>query len=113
MTGSRILIAALFGLFLFGVSGGSAQDSGDLGDLGIRVRQENVDSYWMENRTWAEYGYRPTQTTSVKQFTNLPSYFAGKDYYSYGTTPPEITPKWIVGRTDKDAVQMTKYGTWH
>jgi hypothetical protein len=113
MTRSRILIVAALGLLMLGVSGGSAQDSGDLGDLGIRVRQQNLDSYWLENRTWAEYGYRPTQLTTVNRFTNLPSVFAGKDYYAYGTTNPTITPKWIVGRTSKDAVQMTKYGTWH
>jgi hypothetical protein len=109
----KTLFVAVFAFAALFASGGSAQDDEGLGDLGIRVRQQNLDSYWLENRTWAEYGYRPHVTTNVTRFTNLPSVFAGRNYYAYGTVPPVITPQSIVGRPAKADIQMTKYGTWH
>ena len=105
-------LAVVFSVFLFCGSHGTAQDD-TLGDLGIRVRQQNLDSYWLENRTWAEYGYRPHVTSHLTPFTSLPSPYAGKNYYSWGTNEPAATMNDILGRSSKSDIQMTKYGTWH
>lgn len=113
-----ILVAAIVAV-VFGVSGGTAQEgrtrSGEstLGDLGLRVRQENLDSYWLENRTWAEYGYRPHAMTHQTRFTSLPSPYAGRNYYAWGDQPQAHRIYESVGRPYKEDVQLSKYGLWH
>lgn len=109
----KFILAALFGALVFGATGGSAQDESGLGDLGIRVRQQNLDAYWLNSKQWMEYGYRPHVTANMTPYTNLPSVFAGKNYYSYGMNNPTVTVRDILGRNSKDEIQMTKYGTWH
>ena len=42
---------------LFFMSKGSAQQD-TVGDFGLAVQQDNLDSFWLDNRNWAWYGYR-------------------------------------------------------
>ena len=104
-----LVIAALW------VSGGSAQQDA-VGPQGVAVnlavRQDDSDAYWLDTNTWLEYGYRPHAVTPPTRFASaLPSYFAGKSGYSFGTIQPSENAPWEGGTSTK--FQMTKYGTWN
>lgn len=111
---SRFLFAVTFFLVLgFGATPwGTAQDAGQFGadDLSEAVRNQDLDSYWLEQRKWAAYGYRPQIKGKITSFDNLPSYSAHKNYYSYGGELPQPT---LANPYDKKSIQLTKYGTWH
>lgn len=107
-----LLSAVVFSLVIC-ASSGMAED-GTLGDLGLRVRKERLDSYYLDHRIWEQYGYRPYATTQIRRFeSSLPTYTAGKDYYSYGTMLPVPSAEKIGAASSKRSIQLTKYGTWH
>ena len=108
----KAFVLTILSSTLICVTGRSA-DEDTLGDLGIRVRQQNLDSYWLNTKPWMEYGYRPHVTSNLTRFTSLPSVFAGRNYYAYGTNPGFGTSADSLGTLNKDDIQMTKYGTWH
>ncbi len=108
-----VLVLPLLCVFWFGVSpSGIAQEEGNFGadDLSQAVRSQDLDSFWLEQRKWMAYGYRPQVKAKLTPFTNLPAYSAGKNYYSYGIDLP--TPS-LENPYDKKRVQLTKFGTWH
>lgn len=92
---------------------GTAQDDAaqfGADDLSSAVRSQELDSYWLDQKKWMAYGYRPHIQANLAPFTNLPSYTANKNYYSYGTDLPAPS---LENPYDKASVQLTKYGTWH
>ncbi len=103
----------LLALFWFGAaSSGTAQDIYGIpaDNLSRAVQRQDLDSFWLEQRKWMAYGYRPRVKAHLTPFTNLPSYSAGRNYYSYGVDLPAPSLK---NPYDKKSVQLTKYGTWH
>jgi hypothetical protein len=106
------LVLSVAAATLFTVSGGSAQQ-GDVGDYGLTVRQDNLDSFWLDQRNWLSYGYRPYEKAHVSRFMGgMPSWTssAGKGY-SFGMNESAGDAPWEGGPPTK--IQMTKYGTWH
>lgn len=106
------LLSAVVFFLAISATSGVAQE-GTLGDLGIRTRKYDLDGYWMDSNTWQEYGFRPYVKTHIKQFAGLPSYFGGKDDYSYGTETPPVLVSNLDAASSKRRIQLTKYGTWH
>ncbi len=92
---------------------GRAQDTAaEFGadDLSRAVHQQDLDSYWLDQRKWMAYGYRPHLKANYRHFTNLPDYSPNHNYYSYGITYPAPPLK---DPLNKKHIQLTKYGTWH
>jgi hypothetical protein len=112
----QFLVAAFIGLMAI-VAVGWAQDGQNLGrrDLGLKVRRQGLDAYWLDTHTWQEYGYRRHIKTPDKPWMNFPSYFAGLPDYASGTSNPfPGQAEFDTGNSDsKRRIQMTKYGTWH
>lgn len=80
------------------------------GDLSEAVRKQDLDSYWLDQKKWMAYGYRPQIKAKATPWAKYPSYFAGKDSYTYGSDLPAPNLK---NPYDKKNIQLTKYGTWH
>ncbi|MCA9068200.1 MAG: hypothetical protein KDA84_04720 [Planctomycetaceae bacterium] len=89
-----------------------AQGAGEFGadQLSQAVRSQDLDSYWLDTKKWMAYGYRPQLKDKVTPWAKGPSYFSGKDSYTYGSDLP--TPS-LKNPFDKKNIQLTKYGTWH
>lgn len=104
---SIVMGAALVGLVLFCLSS-SAQIAVD--DLSRAVDSQDLDSYWLDQRMWTEYGYKPHASAQPTRFTNLPSYFAGKNYYASGINMP--TPS-MMDPLNKNSTQIIGPGVWH
>jgi hypothetical protein len=107
-TTTVLLMFALCGVSLSGI----AQDAGEFGadQFSRAIRSQDLDSFWLDQNMWMQYGYRPRFNTQLTPFTNLPSYSAGQNDYSYGTTLPAPS---VANPLDKKSIQLTKYGTWH
>lgn len=104
-------ILALSLVVLLAVSGGSAQE-GSVGDLGQTVRQDDLDSFWLDSRLWAFYGYRNYSKVHTTRFAgNMPSWSSGASSYSFGMNEPAGNAPWEGG--PKAPFQMSKNGTWH
>ncbi len=99
-------------LALFWVSGGSAQQD-SVGDLGLAVRQGDLDAYWLDTREWYWYGYRPYTKAHLSRFApEMPTWStARRGGYSYGINESPGDAPWEGG--PKATFQLTKYGTWH
>ena len=108
----RLIVLAL--LILAGwccvSSSGTAQEAAGGDDLTGAVDKQDLDSYWLDQNMWAEYGYRPHVKAQVTPFVNLPTYGHSTGAYAYGTDLP--TPS-LQNPYDKTKIQLTKYGTWH
>ncbi len=80
-------------------------------DLEGIVQQQNLDSYWMSERMWHEYGYRShVNMQKTKWPGKLP---AGMKNYYYGPSW-QIKDKLDLGDPEaKFKVQWGKDGTWH
>jgi hypothetical protein len=109
---TKALVLSLAAATVLWVSGGSAQQ-GSVGDLGLTVRQDNLDSYWLDQRNWISYGYRPYSKVHLTRFMgNLPTWSsAGGKGYSFGINESAGDAPWEGGPPTQ--FQMTKYGTWH
>jgi hypothetical protein len=108
---NRILIPALAIVVLFSVSSGSAQQD-SMGDTGLTVRQDDLDSFWLDTHNWYWYGYRPYTHVHTTRFAgSLPTWNAGKSGYSFGITEPAGNAPWEGG--PNVPFQLTKGGTWH
>jgi hypothetical protein len=107
----RVLLLSVSAAALLCVSGGAAQQD-SVGDLGLTVRQGDLDSFWLDQRNWLSYGYRPYTKVHLTRFMgNLPSWSAGRNSYSFGMNESAGDAPWEGGPPTK--FQMTKYGTWH
>jgi hypothetical protein len=105
------------------VSGGSAQQptgtaQDSVGDLGLAVRQDDLDAYWLDTREWYSFGYRPYAKVHLSRFApGLPSWSspaaATTGGYSFGINEQwgDTSAPWQGGQPEK--FQLTKYGTWH
>lgn len=114
---STTLIVAFLAITLLFFAGATAQIDvppvDTMGDLGMRSRSEDLDSYWLDTSTWAFYGYRPHQQAAQTRFMGtLPSYFDGKNYYSSGMNPPQTSAP-LSGGLNLNNVQIENNGTWH
>ncbi len=80
-------------------------------DLQQIVQKQELDSYWLDQRMWYEYGYRPhVDMQRVHWPTKLPKSL--KPYY-YGPSW-KIKDKLDLGDPKaKFAIQWGKHGTWH
>lgn len=107
-----LLLALLIVIFAGVTRSVIAQGAGEFGadQLSQAVRSQDLDSYWMDTKKWMAYGYRPQLESKVTPWAKYPSYFAGKDSYTYGSDLPAPTLK---NPFDKKNIQLTKYGTWH
>lgn len=118
-----ILLLLAVGIFVF-VSGGSAQQStsplqgsgtrqDSVGGLNIAVRQDDLDSYWLDTQNWYWYGYRPYTKVHISRYaSSLPTWSAGsREGYSFGMNETAGNASWEGGPPAK--FQLTKYGTWH
>mgnify|MGYP007073334118 FL=1 len=77
-------------------------------DLGAIVQQQHLDSYWLDQRMWYEYGYRPQVKMQRLHYPNyLPDgYYVGPDW--------TIKDKLELGDpAAKYKLQWGKDGTWH
>jgi hypothetical protein len=108
---AAVLALAIVAMIM--VSGGSAQQD-SVGDLGLAARQDDLDSYWLDTRVWAEYGYRPYAKVHTTRFmSSLPSNWTGRTSYSWGMNSPSTLSAPWEGGPSTGPVQLTKYGTWH
>jgi hypothetical protein len=108
---SKVLIPALAIALLLSASGGSAQQD-SMGDTGLTVRQDDLDSFWLDTHNWYWYGYRPYTHVHTTRFAgNLPTWSAGKSGYSFGINEPAGNASWEGG--PNVPFQLTKQGTWH
>jgi hypothetical protein len=110
------MILLALGAAVLWVSRGSAQQNG-VGTQGVATnladRQDDSDAYWLDTRTWLEYGYRPHATAPPTRYASaIPSYFAAsRGGYSFGINESAGDQPWEAGAPDK--FQMTKSGTWN
>ncbi|HEV8071243.1 MAG TPA: hypothetical protein VGP76_26245 [Planctomycetaceae bacterium] len=108
---NKILIPAFAIVFLLGASGGSAQQD-SMGDTGLTVRQDDLDSFWLDTHNWYWYGYRPYTHVHTTRFAgNLPTWNTGKSGYSFGINEPAGNASWEGG--PNVPFQLSKGGTWH
>lgn len=71
MTRSNTVILLLLGtVTLLWVSGGSAQQD-SVGGLNNVVRQDDLDSYWLDTNNWYWYGYRPYTKAHISRLCRL------------------------------------------
>jgi hypothetical protein len=104
-------IPALSIVLVLCASAGSAQQD-SVGDLGLDVRQQDLDSFWLDTNNWYWYGYRPYTHVHTTRFAgNLPTWSAGKSGYSFGITEPTGNAPWEGG--PNVPFQLSKSGTWH
>src|SRR5262245_903300 len=114
---STILVVAFLATTFWHLAAATAQIDvppvDTMGDLSMRSRNEDLDSYWLDTSTWAFYGYRQhLQTYQTRFMSQLPSDFDGKNYYSWGMNQPQtIAP--LSGGLNLNNVQIAKNGTWH
>src|SRR5579864_1702133 len=54
----KAIVLSVLATILVCVTGGRAQQD-SIGDLGLTVRQDDLDSYWLNTQNWLSYGYRP------------------------------------------------------
>jgi hypothetical protein len=118
-----ISVASLALVSLAFVSGGSAQDSsqysgtqpGSVGGLNNTVRQDDLDSYWLDNQNWYWYGYRPYTKVHLSRYApGIPSYYSSEGTqggYSFGINESAGNAPWEGGPPVK--FQLQKNGTWH
>jgi hypothetical protein len=118
-----ISFASLAVVSLAFVSGGSAQDSsqysgtreGSVGGLNNTVRQDDLDSYWLDSQNWYWYGYRPYTKVHLSRYApGIPSYYSAEGTrggYSFGINESAGNAPWEGGPPVK--FQLTKNGTWH
>ena len=108
---NKVLIPAFAIVFLLSASGGSAQQD-SMGDTGLTVRQDDLDSFWLDTQNWYWYGYRPYTHVHTTRFAgNLPTWNAGKSGYSFGINEPAGNASWEGG--PNVPFQLSKAGTWH
>jgi hypothetical protein len=108
---TMLLVAVLALLWM---SRGSAQQE-SLGDTGLTVRQDDLDSFWLDTNNWYWYGYRPYAKAHVTRYApGLPAWSAttpDRGGYSFGITEPAGNQPWEGGPSPK--FQLSKGGTWH
>jgi hypothetical protein len=119
-----VLLLAVVSLVF--VSGGSAQDSvqssqysgtrpGSVGGLNNTVRQDDLDSFWLDNQNWYWYGYRPYAKVHMSRYApGIPGYFASggtRGGYSFGINESAGNAPWEGGPPVN--FQLQKNGTWH
>jgi hypothetical protein len=117
------IVALLAVMSLAFVSGGSAQDSsqysgtqpGTVGGLNNTVRQDDLDSFWLDNKNWYWYGYRPYTKVHLSRYApSMPTWYTpsrADSGYSFGINESAGNAPWEGGPPGK--FQLTKYGTWH
>jgi hypothetical protein len=108
-----LIVLFVVAVALLWISRGSAQQD-SVGDLGLTVRQDDLDSFWLDNRNWYWYGYRPYTKIHISRFDpSLPTWSsaAASGGYSFGINEPAGNASWEGGPATK--FQLTKYGTWH
>jgi hypothetical protein len=91
----------------------SAAQPGTLGDMRVRVHKENLDSFWLEQSMWQQYGFRPYVTLHVHQFGGRLANSAYPGFTFYGITMPAVSAKAINAESSKRRIQLARYGTWH
>jgi hypothetical protein len=108
------IVLAVAAASLFFMSRGSAQQD-SVGDFGLTVRQDDLDSFWLDNRNWAWYGYRSYIKAPSRFAPSLPTWSsaaaATSGGYSFGINEPAGNQPWEGGPTPK--FQLEKNGTWH
>jgi hypothetical protein len=107
-----LVVAAVSLVFM---SRGSAQQD-SMGDTGLSVRQDDLDSFWLDTHNWYWYGYRPYTKAHISRFApSLPTWSsaaaANTGGYSFGMNEPAGNASWEGGPTTK--FQLDKNGTWH
>jgi hypothetical protein len=100
---------------LFWTSRGSAQQE-TMGDAGLSVRQDDLDSFWLDTHNWYWYGYRPYTRDHLSRYApGLPTWNSAAASttggYSFGINEPAGNEPWEGGPTPK--FQLGKDGTWH
>lgn len=114
---STILIIVMLAGVLSHVAGVPAQEEAPpvdtMGDLSLRARNEDLDSFWLDTNSWAYSGYRQNMKTNQSRFMGgLPSYFDGKNYYSWGMNQPDMSSAPLSGGLNLNNVQINNNGTW-
>jgi hypothetical protein len=97
-------------------SGSAQQTSGtrrdSTGDLGLTVRQDDLDSFWLDTNNWYWYGYRPYTKVHLSRYApGLPTWNTPGAGYSFGINEGAGNEPWEGG--PKVPFQLTKHGTWH
>jgi hypothetical protein len=115
MTRSKTFIVALIAVAALWMSPGAAQQD-SVGDLGLTVRQDDLDSFWLDSHNWYWYGYRPYTKAHISRFdSSLPSWSSAAASatggYSFGINEPPGNASWEGGPNTK--FQLQKNGTWH
>ena len=117
------LVASLAVVSLVFVSGGSAQDGpqysgtqpGTVGGLNNMVRQDDMDSFWLDTHNWYWYGYRPYTKVHLSHYApGIPGYYASEGTrggYSFGINESAGSAPWEGGPPEK--FQLQNNGTWH
>src|SRR5262245_54300234 len=105
-----LVLAFIFAAFAF-VSDGSAQYA-DPGNVGLADPNDDYDSYWLDNRVWLFYGFRPHTTKATRFEPSLPTWATGKQGYSFGMNQSPSDKPWY-GTSAEYPVQLPKAGTWH
>jgi hypothetical protein len=108
LTALMFLMIVLCAFTPAGMGQGASEFGAD--QLSNAVKNQDLDAYWADSTRWMEYGYRPQVKANITPWSTAPSYFAGKDNYSYGTDLPVPS---LANPLEKKSVQLTKYGTWH
>jgi hypothetical protein len=118
---SSVVFVAVVSLVF--VSGGSAQDGpqysgtrpGSVGGLNNTVRQDDLDSYWLDSQNWYWYGYRPYTKVHLSHYApGIPGYYAAEGTrggYSFGINESAGNAPWEGGPPVK--FQLQNNGTWH
>ena len=115
MTRSKAFIVALIAVAALWMSPGAAQQD-SVGDLGLAVRQDDLDSFWLDTHNWYWYGYRPSAKAHVSRFdSGLPAWSSAAASatggYSFGINEPAGNASWEGGPNTQ--FQLQKNGTWH
>jgi hypothetical protein len=114
MSSSKATILLLLAVIsLLYIPGSSAQQAYLGGGLNNVVREDDLDSYWLDTHNWYWYGFRPYTKLHLSRYApGLPTWSAGsRAGYSFGINEPSGNAPWEGGPPEK--FQLTKYGTWH
>jgi hypothetical protein len=117
MTIVRASILFVLGTTLVLGSGAMAQQTSgtrtdSTGDLGLTVRQDDLDSFWLDTQNWYWYGYRPYSKVHLSRYApSLPTWNTPGSGYSFGINEGAGNAPWEGG--PNVPFQLTKNGTWH
>lgn len=109
----QVIMLAVLMLTVYGLcTMGTAQEASSTGsdELSRAIHKQDLDSYWLDQNMWMEYGYRPHVKAHLTPFTSLPTYGQSTGAYSFGT---DLRASSLADPYDKQNVQLTKHGTWH